>query len=68
MPTIKYMIELTDHDRKKLKAIVNKGKSSARAIKRANILLASDRGGKRPMTVREVSAACERYDVFTQAR
>lgn len=57
MPSIKYMIELTDQDRKKLKAIVNKGKSSARAIKRANILLASDRGAKRPMTVSEVSAA-----------
>ncbi len=42
MPAVKYKIELSDADRKKLKDIVTKGKSSAKTILRANILLASD--------------------------
>ena len=57
MPSIKYLIELSDEDRKKLEGIVKKGTSPARTIMRANILLASDRNGKKPMTVDEVSIA-----------
>ena len=56
MPTIKYRIQLTDKE-KKLKALVSKGASPARTIMRANILLASDRNGKKPMKVEEVSKA-----------
>ena len=36
MPAVKYKIELSDADRKKLKDIVTKGKSSAKTILRAN--------------------------------
>lgn len=43
MPTTKYIIELTEADRKCLTDIVKKGNSPARTIMRANILLASDR-------------------------
>ena len=39
MPSIKYVIDLSDEDRKKLQDIVGKGKSSAKTILRANILL-----------------------------
>jgi len=57
MPSIKYLIELSDKDRKKLEGIVKKGTSPARTIMRANVLLASDRKGKKPMTVEEISIA-----------
>ena len=43
MPSVKYIIELSDADRKTLQDIVTKGMSPAKAILRANILLASDR-------------------------
>ena len=46
MPSVKYTIELSEADRKTLQAIVTKGKSPAKAILRANILLASDKGKK----------------------
>lgn len=36
MPTIKYIIELTEADRKHLTDIVKKGNSPARTILRAN--------------------------------
>ena len=51
MPTQKYIIELTETDRKRLADIVKKGNSPAKTILRANILLASDRGSKKHMTV-----------------
>ncbi len=57
MPAIKYLIELTKEERKKLENTVSKGSSPARTIMRANILLASDRNSNKPMTVEETSAA-----------
>ena len=55
MPSVKYIIELSDTDRKTLQEIVFKGKSPAKAILRANILLASDRNNKKYMTVAEIA-------------
>lgn len=52
-----YIIELTETDRKNLTDIVKKGNSPAIAIMRANILLASDRGNKKHMTVAEIASA-----------
>lgn len=57
MPSVKYIIELTDTDRKTLKDIVGKGTAPAKSILRANILLASDRNNKNHMTVAEIAAA-----------
>ena len=57
MPSVKYVIELSDNERRTLQDIVSKGKSSAKTILRANILLASDRNGKRYMTVAEIARA-----------
>ncbi len=56
MPAVKYKIELSDADRKKLKDIVTKGKSSAKTILRANILLASDQQNPKYMTVAEIAS------------
>ncbi len=42
----KYIVSLTDEERTSLETIVNKGKSPAYRIKRANILLAADECGK----------------------
>ena len=55
MPSVKYIIELSDADRKALQEVVSKGKSPAKAILRANILLASDRNNKKHMTVAEIA-------------
>ena len=55
MPSVKYIIELSDTDRKTLQEIVTKGKSPAKAILRANILLVSDRNNKKHMTVAEIA-------------
>ena len=55
MPSIKYVIDLSDEDRKKLQDIVGKGKSSAKTILRANILLASDLNNKSHMSVAEIA-------------
>ena len=55
MPSVKYTIELSEADRKTLQAIVTKGKSPAKAILRANILLASDKGNKKHLTVAEIA-------------
>ena len=57
MPSLKYVIELSAEDKAKLTDIVTKGKSPARTILRANILLASDRQSEKYMTVSEVSKA-----------
>ena len=57
MPSLKYVIELSAQDRAELIDIVTKGKSPARTILRANILLASDRRSERYMTVSEISKA-----------
>ena len=55
MPSVKYLIELSDDERRKLMDIVRKGSAPAKTILRANILLASDRNGKHPMTVQEIA-------------
>ena len=55
MPSLKYVIELSEQDRAELIEIVRKGKRPARTILRANILLASDRGSEKYMTVTEIS-------------
>ena len=57
MPSVKYVIELSDSDRKVLNEIVSKGQSPARSILRANILLASDKSNKKHMTVAEIANA-----------
>lgn len=57
MPSVKYIIELTDTDRKALLDTVAKGASPAKAILRANILLASDKNNKKHMTVAEIAEA-----------
>ena len=57
MPSVKYVIELSNSDRKTLNDIVSKGQSPAKAILRANILLASDRNNKKHMTVAEIANA-----------
>ena len=46
VPSVKYIHEFSDTDRKALTDIVNKGKDPAKTILRANILLASDRNNK----------------------
>ena len=53
----RYVIELSSQDKAELMDIVTKGKSPARTILRANILLASDRRNERYMTVSEISKA-----------
>jgi len=55
MPSVKYLIELSDPDRKVLQDIIKKGKSPARTILRANILLASDQNSKQYMTVAKIA-------------
>lgn len=55
MPSVKYIIELSDTDQKTLRDIVAKGSASARTILRANILLASDRNAKQYMTVAQIA-------------
>jgi hypothetical protein len=55
MPSIKYIIELSDYERNQLINIVKKGSSPAKTILRANILLASDRSNTKHMTVAEIA-------------
>ena len=55
MPSVKYIIELSDTDQKTLRDIVAKGSASARTILRANILLASNRNAKQYMTVAQIA-------------
>ncbi len=57
MPSFKYVIELSEQDNAELIDIVTKGRSPARTILRANILLASDRRSEKYMTVSEISKA-----------
>lgn len=55
MPKRKYVITLTDKERKELIKFVKSGTSSARLILRANILLSSDSSATRNLTVAETS-------------
>ena len=57
MPIQKYEISLSATERKKLTKIVKSGTMPARTILRANILLAMDKNGKKPMTVQEAAIA-----------
>ena len=57
MPSIKYVIELSNPEKVRLMEIVKKGNSPARTILRANILLASDKQNDRYMTVSEIANA-----------
>jgi hypothetical protein len=57
MPSVKYMIELSDTDRTLLLDVIAKGQSPARTILHANILLASDRNSRKYMTVAETADA-----------
>ena len=55
MPSVKYIIELSEAERETLTGLIKTGKSPARQILRANILLTSDRSSKRYMTVAEIA-------------
>lgn len=57
MPSIKYVIDLSNQEKVRLMEIVKKGNSPARTILRANILLASDKQNDRYMTVSEIANA-----------
>ena len=57
MPSIKYVIELSNQEKVRLMEIVKKGNSLARTILRANILLASDKQSDKYMTVSEIANA-----------
>ena len=57
MPSIKYLIELSNQEKVRLMEIVKKGNSPARTILRANILLASDKQSDKYMTVSEIANA-----------
>ena len=51
MPSLKYVVELSEQDKTVLLDIASKGTSTARKILRANILLASDKQSDKYMTV-----------------
>ena len=53
----KYRVELTDEERDELLARVNRGHGSAAEIKRANILLAVDRGEHAELRMTDEEAA-----------
>ena len=55
MPKKKYVIELTDQERRKLTKIIKTGTSPAKVINRANILLTSDSSRGKPLTVAETA-------------
>lgn len=57
MPSVKYLIELSNTDREILHDIISKGSAPAKTILRANILLASDRNAKQHMTVAQIADA-----------
>lgn len=67
MPSIKYKIELSNEDRAELIDIVTKGRSAARTILRANILLAFDRQSENYMTVSELAKAYNTSHTTIQA-
>lgn len=55
MPSVKYVIELTETEKEGLIEIVTTGTAPARTILRANVLLASDRNNKNYMTVAKIA-------------
>lgn len=46
MPAKKYIVKLTDQERSELLELTRKGKNSVRKVKRAHVLLLSDKGKK----------------------
>jgi hypothetical protein len=58
MPKQKYNVGLSDSEKKKLEKITKTGKSSAREILHANILLATDDNRTPKLTVVEVAKKC----------
>ncbi len=60
MPAKKYKVTLTETERSELEALISKGKSAARKLAHARILLACDEGAgtdRRPPSDTEVAAA-----------
>lgn len=57
MPIQRYEVSLSATERKRLAKIVKSGRMPARTILRANIILAVDKNGKKPMTVQEAAIA-----------
>ena len=55
MASIKYVIELSESEKKQLGDIVSKGTAAAQTIIRANVLLASDKNNKKHMTVVQIT-------------
>jgi hypothetical protein len=66
MPKLKYLVCLTDEERATLKKIVTTGKSSAREILHANILLATDDNRTPKLTVIEAADKCSSTDTTVQ--
>jgi len=58
MPKKKYQVNLTEAERKKLTRIATTGKSSAKEILHANILLATDDGRSPKLTVAAAAEKC----------
>ena len=65
MANVKYLVTLTDGERKELLAIVDKGSAPATQIKHANILLAVDRGERAELRMTDAQAAAA-YHSTTQ--
>lgn len=55
MPSLKYVVEISEQDKTVLLDIVSKETSTARKILRANILLVSDKHSDKYMTVAEIA-------------
>ena len=66
MPKLKYIVCLTDEERATLKKIVTTGKSSAKEILHANILLATDDNRTPKLTVVEAADKCNSTDTTVQ--
>lgn len=59
MPKKKYVIDLSDEERQLLLKIIKTGKSPAKVILRANIMLSSDVNSSKSMTVAETAKLFE---------
>ena len=63
MPKIRYKVVLTEKERKELLKIISQGKSSAKIIMHANILMASDESNGKGWSEHEIA---EQYHVHFQ--
>jgi len=66
MPKKKYVIDLSDEERQQLRKIVKTGKSPAKVILRANIMLSSDVNSSKSMTVAETAKLFETTPITVQ--